>query len=307
MGNKNLSVVISVHNGEAHLAECLSSLSTVAGEIIVVNHDSSDKTVEIAEKFDVTLYHEKNNPQKIDIQKNFGFSKVTKEWIFSLDADEEITPELALELKEILASQSEIDGYEIPRQNIILGKVIHHAGWAPDYQLRLFRKGKGLFEKEHVHESISIDGKIGKIRAAILHHNYDSIAQYLKKMIVYAENEANEKIRNGYVFNWKDALWMPQSEFLSRYFAREGYKDGLHGLVICLLQSVYHFTIFCYLWEKNNFPEKTEEEVVSEIDSETNKLMKTTGFWMTKLKIERTANPGKKVTYKIINKIKSSL
>lgn len=299
--------MISVHNGEAHLAECLASLKDIAEEIIVINHESTDKTVAIAKKYDVILFHEKNDPQKIDIQKNFGFSKATKEWILSLDADEEVTPELVKELPMLLSADVEIVAYEIPRKNIIFGKEIEHAGWAPDYQRRLFRKGKGRFEKEHVHEALQVDGKVGKTKAALLHHNYDSVAQFLRKMIVYAENEANEKNRNGYTFNWKDALWMPQGEFLSRYFAREGYKDGLHGLIICLLQAVYHFTIFCFLWEKHNFVKKTEEEIVCEIDHEANKIMKTTGFWLTKVKVERTKNPGKKVSYKIMHKIKSSL
>jgi glycosyltransferase involved in cell wall biosynthesis len=307
MEKNNLSVVISVHNGEAHLAECLSSLSDVASEIIVVDHDSTDNTSAIAKTYNVTLYHEKNNPQKIDIQKNFGFSKATKEWILSLDADEEVTPELAKELKTLLSMHKEFVAYEIPRRNIILGKEILHAGWAPDYQLRLFKNGKGKFEKEHVHESLQVDGTVAKISSSLLHHNYDSVSQYLRKMIVYAENEADEKIRSGYSFNWKDTLWMPHAEFLSRYFARQGYKDGLHGLVICLLQAVYHFTIFCFLWEKNNFLEIPEKEIVSEIDTEANKLMKTTGFWLTKVKVERTNSRGKRVSYKILNRIKSSL
>jgi glycosyltransferase involved in cell wall biosynthesis len=112
MEKNNLSVVISVHNGEAHLAECLSSLSDVASEIIVVDHDSTDNTSAIAKTYNVTLYHEKNNPQKIDIQKNFGFSKATKEWILSLDADEEVTPELAKELKTLLSMHKEVVAYE---------------------------------------------------------------------------------------------------------------------------------------------------------------------------------------------------
>lgn len=303
----NLSVVISVHNGEAHLAACLASVQDVAQEIIVVDHDSTDTTSNIAKSYGVTLFHAKNDSTKIDIQKNFGFSKATKPWILSLDADEEVTKELAAELMTITNSEIEHTGYEIPRKNIIFGQEIKHTGWSPDYQLRLFRNGKGKFVHEHVHESVQIEGSVGKLAGSLLHHNYDSIAQYLRKMIVYAENEADEKIRSGYVFSWIDALVLPHNEFLSRYFAREGYKDGLHGLVLSLLQAVYHFTIFCFIWEKNKFLVKSEQEITAQVLTESRKISKNTDFWISKMQVENTASMGKKLSYKVMQKIRSSL
>lgn len=302
----NISIVLSIHNGEKYLHACLESIKDLGLEIIVIDHESTDKTADIAKKFTTKIFYEKNDPQKIDIQKNIGFSKATGEWILSLDADEEVSEDLVKEI-HALTDDEEISAYKIPRKNIIFGKEIMHAGWAPDYQIRLFRKEKGKFMSSHVHEALHVEGKIDTLRASLIHHNYDTVSQFLKKMIVYAENEADEKIRNGYVFHWKDALTMPNSEFLSRYFAREGYKDGLHGLVLCLLQAVYHFTIFCYLWEKNKFIDKSENEIVDVLPKVTKELENEFSFWMTKVTLSKTKNIGKKASYKLLQKIKSVL
>lgn len=296
-----LSVVVSVFNGEKYLSQCLTSVKDIADEIIVVDHQSSDNSLTIAKKFTKKIYSQKNNPEDIDRQKNFGFEKATSDWILSLDADERVTPELAQEIKEVLGSP-EVNGYYIPRKNIIFGKWIQHTGWYPDYQLRLFKTGKGKFVKQHVHEDVQVDGQTAKFVSPFIHEAYQSIAQFLQRgLLVYAPNEAKAMRDNGYVFSFADAIRFPVKEFLSRFFAREGYKDGFHGLVLSLLMSAYHFAVFAYLWEYEKF--KEHEESINIFSEEIKASAKDLRYWLSSVKIEKTKNPASKVLLRAKRKL----
>jgi len=242
---KTVSVIIPVYNEEKNIKDCIDSLRDLADEIIVVDNSSTDKTAEIAKKLGANIFTQENDPSRIDLQKNFGFSKATCDWILSLDADERVTPELTSEIKSnIQHPTSNIQGYEIPRKNIIFGKWIEHTGWYPDYQLRLFKKGKGKYVSKKVHEPIVVEGKIERLLSPIHHENYQSINQFLNRMVAYTDSEAEALLAGGYEFNYIDAIRMPFQEFLRRFFTHEGYKDGLHGLILSLLMGFYHFVIF---------------------------------------------------------------
>ena len=245
MSKKTLSAVISVFNGEKDLEGCLKS-AAFADEIIVVNNSSTDKTEEVARRYTDKIFTRPNNPM-LNVNKNFGFSKASSDWIISLDADERITPELQKEILSTINSLprrqagqlSTLNGYWIPRKNIIFGKWIEHSGWHPDHQLRLFKRGKGKFPEEHVHEMVKVEGGSGQLNGHILHYNYDSISQFLQKLgTIYGPNEAEQLIKKGYSFDPRDAIRFPVKEFLSRFFAREGYKDGFHGLMLSVLMAV---------------------------------------------------------------------
>lgn len=303
MNKKNmLSVVVSVFNGEKTLDECLKSASW-AQEIIVVNNSSTDKTLEIAKKYTDKIFTRFNNPM-LNINKNFGFSKATGEWILCLDADEKIAPELQGEIKEKIGNST--NGYWIPRKNIIFGKWIEHAGWYPDLQLRLFKRGRGKFPEEHVHEMIKVEGEVGRLDGHILHYNYDSISQFLQKLgTIYGPNEAEQLIKKGYSFDWRDAIRFPVKEFLSRFFAREGYKDGFHGLMLSFLMAFYHLIVFSYIWEKHKFKQINDESMLAETEKEIAQGSKDLSFWFSKEKIKLIKNPLKQIFHKILRKVKS--
>lgn len=296
-----LSVVVSVFNGEKYLSQCLTSVKDIADEIIVVDHQSSDNSLTIAKKFTKKIYSQKNNPEDIDRQKNFGFEKATSDWTLSLDADERLTEELKKEIQETIADEKFV-GYWIPRKNIIFGKWIQHTGWYPDYQLRLFKTGKGKFVKQHVHEDVQVDGQTAKFVSPFIHEAYQSIAQFLQRgLLVYAPNEAKAMRDNGYVFSFADAIRFPVKEFLSRFFAREGYKDGFHGLVLSLLMSAYHLAVFAYLWEYEKF--KEHEESVDIFSEEIRASAKDLRYWLSSVKIEKTKNPASKVLLRAKRKL----
>jgi len=308
-----LSVVISAYNEEKMLEDCLQSVKDLADEIVVVDNSSTDDTAKVAKRFTKNVFTQKNDPTSIDTQKNFGFSKATGDWILSLDADERVTPELIKEIKEKIGNwkleigNSDVVGYWIPRKNILFGKWIEHTGWYPDEQLRLFRKGKGEYKIKHVHEDLVVDGEVDHLSEHILHENYQTISQFVERNLLrYAPNEAESLVAKGYTFSYIDALWFPVREFLSRYFAREGYKDGLHGLVLSLLLAAYHLVIFAYIWEKKNFPEEKELFSISHVRHESEKIAEEFQYWFETEAIKNTKNPLKKVLLKTKRKLTSS-
>lgn len=301
--SKTLSVVISAYNEERNIKDCLSSVS-FADEIIVINNSSTDNTEEIARKFTKNIIHQKNDPQRIDLQKNIGFEKATKDWILSLDADERIPKELAKEIQELLSrDRFEEIAFEIPRKNIIFGKWIEHSLWWPDYQLRLFQKGKGKFVSTTVHKTITVDGKIGKLREPMTHENYTSVTQYVQKMDqIYAENEAATLVKSGKHLRALDALAMPAHDFLKTFFLQRGYKDGLHGLVLSLLQALYALLVFAKVWERQGFKEENSPNFLHEVWLEMKKLSKEFHYWYLTESIGESKDAIKKMYLKLQRK-----
>lgn len=298
-----LSVVVSAYNEEKRIAQCLKSCS-FADEIIVVDNHSLDRTAEIATKYASKIIAQENNPLAIDLLKNIGFDKATSDWILSLDADETISPNLAIEIKEAIENQ-EIDGFLIPRQNFIFGKWIEYGGWYPDYQLRLFKKGKGRFVKEHVHESLEIKGKTATLKNHIIHQNYETVEQFVGKTIKnYAQNEADAILAKGYTFSFFHSVSFPLKEFLSRFFARKGYKDGFHGFMLASFMAFYHFIVFALIWEKLGFKKLDEKKLFEEFTKEGKKAKKDIVFWFMTMKIESSKNILLKRFYKIKRKLK---
>ncbi len=297
-----LSVVISAFNEEKKIEDCLKSVS-FADEIIFVDNSSTDKTEEIARKYTENIYEQKNDPSAIDLQKNFGFTKASHEWILSIDADEEVSKKLADEIRTRIKNNVKENGFWIPRKNIIFGKWIEHTGWYPDYQLRLFKKGKGKFKEKHVHKIIKLDGESEKLKSPIIHYNYENISQFLQKMLLYTENEANQLIEKGYNLAWQDSIRFPTKEFVSRFFAREGFKDGLRGLVLSLLMAFYHLVVFVNIWEKLKFKQIEDEKFLSEVKEEFVKGHKEIFFWFLKISIDKTRDPLKKLVLRIKSKI----
>lgn len=299
-----LSVVISAYNEENKIEACLKSAG-FADEIIVVNNSSTDKTEELAGKYTINIYKQKNDPSAIDLQKNFGFSKATGDWILSLDADEEVSKELADEIKVLIKNNVKENGFWIPRKNFTFGKWIEHTGWYPDHQLRLFRKGKGKFLDKHVHEKIKIEGEAGYLKNHILHQNYQTIRQFIHRAIdLYCPNEADYLISKGYVLSAFDAIRFPLDEFLSRFFTREGYKDGFHGLMLSLLMAFYRFIVFALIWEKQGLKEVTDENFLANTTKELKRANKEIMYWTKEEKQKQIKNPIKKNLYKISRKIR---
>lgn len=298
-----ISAVVSAHNAEDKIEKCLKSLA-FANEIIVIDNSSTDKTLDKAKKLASKVFTKENNLM-LNVNKNFGFSKAQFDWIINLDSDEEVSSELQSEIKKIIETSPKENGFWIPRKNIIFGKWVKHAGWYPDHQLRLFRRNRGIFEEKHVHEMIKVDGETGYLKGELIHHHYQTINEFIEKHYrIYAPNEASQLIEAGYKFNWLDSLRMPFNEFMSRFFAREGYKDGFHGLMLSLLMAFYHFLIFSILWEKNKF-EEPEENILLKSEEEINRNYKELNYWFLNEKIKNSKSSFKKIFLKTKRKFTS--
>ncbi len=296
-----LSVVISAFNEEKNITDCLESVRW-ADEIILVDNTSTDKTVEMAGKYGAKIY---NQPNKLmlNINKNFGFEKASGDWILNLDADERVSPELAREIDETIKQwDDETTGYWISRKNILFGKWIQHSLWWPDEQLRLFKKGKGKFAEQQVHEYLETEGKTGHLQNPITHYNYSSVSQFLNKMDrIYSENEAESFIKSGKKIVWSDAVKWPVGDFLKTYFLQEGYKDGLHGLVLSVLQAFYTEVLFAKVWEKQGFREENidKEEIINTLkDSQ-----KEVNYWLRTIEIKGAKKP-KRLILRILRKLR---
>jgi (heptosyl)LPS beta-1,4-glucosyltransferase len=294
-----ISVVVSVWNEEKHLARCLQSVSW-ADEIIVVNNSSTDKTKEIAKKFTNKVFDRPNNLM-LNLNKNFGFTKATGDYILNLDGDEEIPDELHREIVSVVASSNSMDGYWIARKNIIFGKWIRHGIWWPDRQIRLFRREKGKFPCVHIHEYIKVEGRVGTLTAPYIHYNYESIHQYLTKIDRASTSEALSLEEMKYQVMWYDALRFPVSDFIKIYFAEFGYKDGLHGLVLAVLQAFYSFCTFAKVWETQKFFEKDMQ--LSAVGKELNKNKKEIRYWFLTSRITETRTPVQRLFRKIQRKL----
>ncbi len=297
----SLSVVISAYNEEKKIEECLKSAS-FADEIILVNNESSDKTAEIARKYTSKIF---TRPNKImlNVNKNLGFSKASGDWIISLDADERISPQLAKEIKSVIKRPSLINGYWMPRKNMIFGKLIQSDLWWPDYQLRLFKKNKGKFPEKHVHEYLKVNGDTEKLKYSLIHLNYSSVDQYLYKMLnIYVPSEV--KNRQNTRIEWTDAIRFPVNDFLKTFFLQRGYRDGLHGLVLSLLQAFYMEIVFVKLWEKQGFKEVNTKNFLDDVYKEFKKIKKDFRYWFLTSWIKETKNPLKKIVYRLVRKNK---
>jgi glycosyltransferase involved in cell wall biosynthesis len=246
---QKLSIAIITYNEEENIRRTLESVSW-AGEIIVVDSGSTDKTVTTCREYTDKVFQQ--DWLGFARQKNFSIDKTTGDWVLSLDADEPIETELADEIKQIISATQSFDGYQIPRKTFFLGKEIKHGGWYPDYNLRLFRKGKGHFGERTVHEAIRIQGTVGKTKHAILHYAYPDLISYLNSINKYstlAVEAMGGRNMSGFKISWLNILFRPILTFVYKYFVRLGFLDGKHGLVLNLFHSCYVFTKYAKAWE----------------------------------------------------------
>lgn len=295
----SISVVVSAYNEEKNIDECFRSAS-FADEIILVNNSSSDKTEEIAHRYTSKIFTQPNNIM-LNVNKNFGFTKAQSDWILSLDADERVSSSLAKEIRSVINRPGSANGYWIPRKNIIFGKWIENDMWWPDYQLRLFKKGYGRFPERHVHEYLKVRGATEKLQNPLIHQNYTSIDQYIYKMLnIYVPSEV--KNRENTRVHWIDAVRYPVNDFLKTFFLQRGYKDGIHGLALSLLQAFYMEIVFAKLWEKQGFNKENPKNFLGDLYKEFKSIWREFIYWFLTSWIKETKNPFKKIIYRFARK-----
>lgn len=243
-----ISVIIITYNEENRIRECIKSINWV-DEIVVVDALSEDKTVKIAKDMGACVFS--NKWPGFVKQKKLALEKASNKWIISLDADEIVSNELAEEIK-LRVGKEPCNGYYFNRLNHFLKKPIKHCGWYPDNVARCFRKDKAKLDDVNVHEGFSIEGEIRNLDGFLLHYSYDSLKQYFDKMNKYTSLEVADKLKriSNKKIGYHHLIFHPLSRFLKMYFVKKGYKDGLIGFVVCLVSTIYLFTLYAKIWEK---------------------------------------------------------
>ena len=247
MESLSLSVVIITLNEEANLSRTLASVAG-ADEIVVLDSGSTDRTREVAESFHARFFVE---PWKgFAAQKNSALSKATGDWILSLDADEEVEPGLADEIRSMMIADPSVAGFWVPRKNFFLGRWIRHGGFYPDRKLRLFRRGSGSFEDRLVHEDLKLDGATSSLYNHLLHHAYPTLESYIEHMNRYSSLGAQVAVaKRPHGFSLVDILIRPKFTFLYNYFLRLGFLDGREGLLLHAYHAAYVSWKYAKAWE----------------------------------------------------------
>jgi glycosyltransferase involved in cell wall biosynthesis len=246
-----LTVTVIAWNEEERLRACLESVG-FADEIVVVDAESSDKTVSLAREFTDKVWV---RPWPgFAVQKNFALDQATGQWVLSLDADERVTPELAARIRSIVTADGPVAGYLLPRRNIFWGAWVRHGGLYPDYQLRLFRRGAGRFAEDAVHESVRVDGPVQTLAEPLLHQSYRDLEDFVRRSNRYSTLAAADWLRRGRGANVPDLIMKPLGRFLSMYIMRGGFLDGWRGLVLAVLYAEYVFLRMAKAWEARRAP-----------------------------------------------------
>jgi len=241
-----ISVIVITFNEERHIEECLKSVQW-ADEIIVVDSESNDKTIAIALKYTSKVFVKEW--EGYSENKNYALRQVNSEWVFWIDADERVTPELAEEIKQVITKDPDENGFECARKAFFLCKWIKHCGWYPGYVLRLFRHKKARFSNKKVHEGLLLDGKSGRLNNDLLHFTDDSLEHYLWKFNRYTSFAAEELAERGKKPSILNILFRPLHTWLKMYIFKMGFLDGMQGFILCLLSAGYVAMKYAKLWE----------------------------------------------------------
>jgi (heptosyl)LPS beta-1,4-glucosyltransferase len=243
-----LSVTIITRNEEAQIGSCLESVHWV-DEIIVVDTGSTDRTLEMCQKYTPHVY---SRPwEGYAPAKNAALALATGAWILSLDADERVSDGLRREISALQRQPTATlaAGYAIPRRNFLWGQWLRYGGLYPDYQVRLFKRGKGRFTLRRVHESLAIDGRLERLQYPIEHHSYQGLGDVIQRLDRYTDLAALDLFEQGQPFRITALLLRPVGRFVRNYVLKQGFRDGTAGLIMAVSYAYSVFVREAKLWE----------------------------------------------------------
>lgn len=296
-----ISAVINTFNEEINIKRCIDSLVNWVDEVIVVDMNSVDSTIEIAKKLGAKVFtHEQTG--FVEPARNFAIEKAQGKWILIIDADEEIPQSLSAKILTLISGEHGKSFFRIPRKNIIFNKWIKYGRWWPDYQVRLFKKGHVSWFNE-IH-SIPLTYGVGVNLEAnesnsIIHYNYNSVGQFINRLNRYTDVQVQELKEQQHEFKPVDVIRRPLNEFISRYLAGEGYKDGLHGFVLASLQAFSEFVLYLKLWEQTKF--RQDNLSLREFNNQADQGYKDMRYWIKEESIKEEQSPLKRIVKRVID------
>ena len=253
-----LSVILITKNEAANIEACLRSVA-FADEIVVLDSGSTDDTVAIAHRLGAHVHVTSDWPG-FGPQKNRALALASHPWVFSIDADERVTPELQAEILAVVRGQGRVDAWEIPRLTQFCGQWIHHSGWTPDLVLRLFRREVARFSDDLVHERVLVGGNaVGRLKTSLLHYSYPTPSHYWRKLELYSQAWAVQRHRQGQKTSMARATAAAVVAFIRSYFFRLGVLDGAMGFAVCTMQAQAAFGKYFALYCLNRTHEPSSE------------------------------------------------
>ena len=264
MSKAQLSVVILAKNEETRIGDCLKSVVGWADEVIVVDDESSDKTEAVAQELGARVY-----VRRMDIEgahRNWAYAQASHDWVFSVDADERVTPELKQDIARLLASNPEHNAYTVPRRNFIGDYWIRWGGLYPSPQIKLIRKDKFKWEEVEVHPRALLEGSCGHLHSDLIHYTYRNWHDFLRKLNTQTDLEARKwyKVflenpkKARYKMNLIHALWRTVDRFIRAFFAKRGYRDGFIGFIVAYFSSLYQIVSYAKYRELMKCSKKQE-------------------------------------------------
>jgi len=231
-----LSARINTFNEEDNIGPALESLAW-ADELVVVDSHSTDRTVEIARRYTdrVISYPFRGYGDK----HNYADSLCTHEWVLTLDADERVTPELRTAIQALQRQGTELDGFRIARRTWYLDRWIRHSGWYPDYQARLYRRSCTRWEGESPHEAPKVKGRVGTLNGDLLHYTRRNLHEHIAVLNRYTDIAAETRFQAGKRPSKTRLALAPGATFLRSYIFKQGFRDGIAGLIIAYLAAYY--------------------------------------------------------------------
>ena len=249
-----ISASIIVFNEEENLGGLLETIDWV-DEIVIVDSFSNDRTKEIAAKFGAIIFDRvfKGYQDKHE----FADSQTTGDWILWLDADERVTPGLRGSIDKLKAKdESQLpDGFRIARRTFYLGKWIKHGGWYPDYQMRLYRKSVSYWDGVAPHQTARVSGRTEVLQGEIEHYTKRDLSEHHRVTNIYASLAAEHLKKQGRVAGSRKMFTSSVSAFLRTYILKQGFRDGVQGMIIAMFTAYGVFLKYANLWERNNSPE----------------------------------------------------
>ena len=244
---EKLTVLIPCKNEAKNIRPCIESVRDIADEVLVADSGSTDRTMAIARECGARIIErEYVNPADF---KNWAIPRAAHPWVFRLDADERVTPELAAEVKRALSGTPKHDAYWVPRRSYFLGHEIKHSGWGSDRIIGLFRREGSRYAAVRVHEEIVTEsGNVGRLKGLIRHYSYWSFTQYLEKLDRYTTWSAEDLRDRGRRAGPMSLTFRPAWRFFRHYVIQCGFLDGFAGLVVSGLGAFAVFMKYAKLW-----------------------------------------------------------
>ncbi|MBN1596623.1 glycosyltransferase family 2 protein [candidate division FCPU426 bacterium] len=242
-----ISAVVHTYNEEQNIQACLETLN-FADEVVVVDNDSTDATVALARAAGARVVNFPGPCGYPEPARVFGLAQLRMDWVFILDADERVSPELQAELLACKDDPNSLAGYWVPIRNYHFGRWLKRGGLYPDWHLRFFRRAAGSYPEVGLHRGVKVQGPTGHLRGHIAHYSYRSIEHYFDKFNTYTTLEARRIIArqrrpNGYALVTK-----PLHRFCKAYVLQGGFRDGLPGFLFHCFSAAYVFCSELKVW-----------------------------------------------------------